>query len=99
MNMDVVDQVRKAAEKGEDLGWLFDLSLPVLGGIVGTQIVHEMGHAIIALKDGIKIGPPTLIPSTLLGLSGAITPIKLPPKNLKSLFDFAIAGPLFDITT
>lgn len=54
MNMDVVDQVRKAAEKGEDLGWLFDLSLPVLGGIVGTQIVHEMGHAIIALKDGVS---------------------------------------------
>jgi membrane-associated protease RseP (regulator of RpoE activity) len=32
-------------------------------------------------------------------LTGAITPIKSPPKNFKSLFDFSIAGPLFGLIT
>lgn len=35
-----------------------------------------------------------MIPSIQLGLTGTITPIRSPPKNFKSLFDFAVAGPL-----
>ena len=55
MNMDVVDQVSKAAENGDDLGWLYDLSLPVVQSILGIQLAHEAGHAIVALKDGVSI--------------------------------------------
>ena len=40
------------------------------------------------------IGLPNIIPSINLGLTGTITPLKSPPSNLKSLFDFGIAGPL-----
>jgi hypothetical protein len=35
-----------------------------------------------------------LIPSITTGLTGAITPLKSPPPNLRSLFDFGVAGPL-----
>jgi membrane-associated protease RseP (regulator of RpoE activity) len=34
------------------------------------------------------------VPSLQLGLQGCITPIKSPPPNLNSLFDFALSGPL-----
>lgn len=45
----------------------------------------------------IDIGLPTLVPGIQFGLSGSITPIKSSPKNIKALFDFSIAGPLFGI--
>eukprot|EP00956_Cyclotella_meneghiniana_P033017 scaffold92765_cov67-Cyclotella_meneghiniana.AAC.4 len=99
MNMDVVDQISKAAQNGEGFNWLIDLSMPIAAGVLCTQLAHEVGHEIVALKDGIKIGTPTLIPSFSLGLTGAITPIKSPPKNIKSLFDFAMAGPACGIVT
>lgn len=35
-----------------------------------------------------------MIPSITLGVTGTIAPLESPPKNFKSLFDFAIAGPL-----
>lgn len=44
-----------------------------------------------------KVGPPSIIPSFQLGITGTITPLESPPKNLKSLFDFALAGPLMGI--
>jgi len=44
-----------------------------------------------------KIGFPSPIPSIQLGLLGAITPFKSPPPSLKSMFDFAVAGPLIGI--
>lgn len=37
---------------------------------------------------------PNVIPSIVTGLTGAITPLRSPPPSSKSLFDFAIAGPL-----
>jgi hypothetical protein len=55
MNTDVVDQVAKAAETGEDLTWLYDLSLPIVGGMLGIQTMHELGHGIVALKDGVRM--------------------------------------------
>lgn len=39
-----------------------------------------------------------MVPGIQFGLNGAITPIEAPPKNIKSLFDFALAGPLLGIT-
>ena len=97
--------------------------------ILGIQMIHELGHRIIAFRDKVKdklemnfvtvifsnkafhqelikyisiflstlqieIGLPTAIPSINTGFMGCITPIKTSPKNLNSLFDFAIAGPL-----
>ena len=93
-NDDVVQRL-DASDSG--LNWLYDLSLPLAFSILFTQILHEAAHLIIAVKDNIGIGLPTLVPGLQFGLTGAITPITSPPKNIKSLFDFAIAGPLFGI--
>eukprot|EP00549_Striatella_unipunctata_P025859 CAMPEP_0118705196 /NCGR_PEP_ID=MMETSP0800-20121206/19724_1 /TAXON_ID=210618 ORGANISM="Striatella unipunctata, Strain CCMP2910" /NCGR_SAMPLE_ID=MMETSP0800 /ASSEMBLY_ACC=CAM_ASM_000638 /LENGTH=222 /DNA_ID=CAMNT_0006607305 /DNA_START=1 /DNA_END=669 /DNA_ORIENTATION=- len=41
-----------------------------------------------------EIAFPTLLPSPFLGITGAITGLKKPPKTNTELFDFAIAGPL-----
>ena len=95
-NQDIVDRISATSDL-TDLDWLYELSLPLALSVLGIQICHEFGHLIVALKDGINIGLPTFVPSLQFGLTGAITPIKSPPKNMKSLFDFAIAGPLFGI--
>ena len=34
------------------------------------------------------------MPSLSFGMMGAITPLRSPPPNYKSLFDFSVAGPL-----
>lgn len=52
----------------------------------------SLHHFYILLK--FEIGFPNLIPAIQIGLQGAITPFKSPPPNLRSLFDFSIAGPL-----
>ena len=59
---------------------------------------HELGHLIVAVKEDINNGLPTLIPGVQFGLTGAVTAIKSSPKNIKSLFDFAIAGPLLGLS-
>ena len=41
-----------------------------------------------------EIGFPTIVPSITTGLTGTITPLRSPPPNSKSMFDFAMAGPL-----
>jgi len=61
------------------------------------SVVHEIMHWIAAIKNQFKIGLPTIVPSLQVGLSGFITPLKTPPKNLNALFDFAVAGPLAGI--
>lgn len=45
-------------------------------------------------RQQFKTGAPTIVPNFQVGLTGCITPLKTPPPNLKSLFDFAISGPL-----
>lgn len=78
----------------ETLYWSEEMVAPLLFAVIGTQIAHEFAHQLVGLKDKFKVGSPTIIPSPQLGLLGCITPLKSSPKNLNSLFDFAIVGPL-----
>ena len=97
-NEEVLDRVSAITESGDgNFEWLYDLSLPLAFSVLATQIAHEAGHLLIAFKDGIEIGMPTIVPGFQFGITGALTPIKSSPKNIKSLFDFAIAGPLFGL--
>jgi len=59
-NEDVVGRVD--ASDGS-LDFLYDLSLPLAFAVLGTQLIHEFGHLVVALKDDILIGLPTLVPS------------------------------------
>jgi hypothetical protein len=83
----------------EDLEWLVDTATPVFGSLMGIYASHEVGHVIIALRDNFKIGFGTPIASIQTGFFGSITPLRSPPPSMKSLFDFAMAGPLFGFVT
>ena len=96
LNQDVMDRI-SAASDATDLGSLYDLTLPLALSVLAIQIIHEFGHLIMAVKNGIDIGLPTLVPGFQFGLTGGITPIRSSPKNIKDLFDFSIAGPLFGL--
>ena len=54
MNVEVLDRATKAAEAGSDLSWLYALSFPIAWSILTTQMAHEAGHLIVALKDDVS---------------------------------------------
>lgn len=54
----------------------------------------ELVHLIHLPFLQFAVGLPTFVPSIQLGAFSTITPLKSPPPSLRSLFDFAIAGPL-----
>eukprot|EP00551_Chaetoceros_affinis_P010571 CAMPEP_0203669702 /NCGR_PEP_ID=MMETSP0090-20130426/5997_1 /ASSEMBLY_ACC=CAM_ASM_001088 /TAXON_ID=426623 /ORGANISM="Chaetoceros affinis, Strain CCMP159" /LENGTH=895 /DNA_ID=CAMNT_0050534435 /DNA_START=443 /DNA_END=3130 /DNA_ORIENTATION=+ len=78
----------------QDPLWLEEMASPLIISILMTQVAHEAAHQVVAFKDKFKTGAPTIVPSIQLGLTGCITPLKTPPPNFNSLFDFAISGPL-----
>lgn len=91
----LVDRLDAEVQAGAgDLSWIQDIAAPIFFASCVTQLVHEASHQAVALKDKFKTGLPTILPSLQTGLSGAITPLKTSPPNLKSLFDFSMAGPL-----
>lgn len=95
MNNAAFNQVQAAADAGvADFSWLGDMVLPTFVSMVGISVVHEAAHRVIAWKDNFEVGLPNFVPSIQLGVTGAITPFKSPPKNFNSLFDFSLAGPL-----
>lgn len=63
------------------------------------QIMHELGHFLVALRDKIKTAPPTLLPFWFLPYLGAKTEIKTSPRDMTSLFDFAFMGPFLGLFT
>lgn len=98
MNGDMMDRVQQGLNSGNvDVSWFFDAFFTTFVSMLAIQLVHEVAHRIVAWKDKFDIGFPNLIPSISLGLTGSITPLKSPPKNWNSMFDFAVAGPLAGI--
>eukprot|EP00557_Chaetoceros_sp_GSL56_P003532 CAMPEP_0176489474 /NCGR_PEP_ID=MMETSP0200_2-20121128/7308_1 /TAXON_ID=947934 /ORGANISM="Chaetoceros sp., Strain GSL56" /LENGTH=850 /DNA_ID=CAMNT_0017886619 /DNA_START=116 /DNA_END=2668 /DNA_ORIENTATION=+ len=83
-----------ATDMKMDIDLLESMASPLVFSVLGTQLAHEAMHQLVALKDKFKAGGPTIVPSLQLGSFGCITPIKSPPPNSNSLFDFAISGPL-----
>jgi len=77
-----------------DAAAFFESMGPIVLASLAIQLAHEAGHRVVALRDKFDVGVPNLIPSYQLGLTGTITPLKSPPPTLKSMFDFALAGPL-----
>ncbi|MEM3727709.1 MAG: site-2 protease family protein [Candidatus Bathyarchaeia archaeon] len=79
---------------------------PVFGGITFTTAilailgVHEMGHKLIANKNGIEATPPYFIPGPPpivgggIGTFGAVIVQKSLPPNRDALFDIGVSGPI-----
>lgn len=81
------------------LNWFNGLLIQVLFPIAVIQILHELGHLLIAWKENIKTTTPTLLPFWILPFMGAQTQLKTSPKNLTTLFDFAFLGPFMGIVS
>ena len=69
------------------------LVLPVVGGVIALQAVHDIGHVIAAKIHDVKLSLPLAVPSVQLGLFGTVTRFLTFPKSRKAIFDVAIAGP------
>jgi hypothetical protein len=81
-----------------DLAWLTDLSVPLFATFIGIQLLHELGHLLVAGSNRIQTGSPTFVPSLLTGVTSTVTTFKTPPLNKAAMFDYSVAGPLFGLT-
>lgn len=51
-----VDEQMAIAEANmiPDLAWLTDLSVPLFGTFLGIQLIHELGHLVVAGRNGVR---------------------------------------------
>jgi len=71
--------------------------LPVVGGILGLSALHELSHFVAGAARGVKLGIPFALPSLQTGTYGSITKFLSFPKDRKTQFDVAAAGPLMGL--
>jgi len=83
------------------LGWIAErparvlLGLPFALTLMGILLAHELGHFLLAEKNGVYATLPYFIPApTFIGTFGAVIRIKSPIRSRKVLFDIGIAGPI-----
>ena len=83
------------------LGWIAEhparvlLGLPFSLTLMGILLAHELGHFLLAEKNGVYATLPYFLPApTFIGTFGAVIRIKSPIRSRKVLFDIGIAGPI-----
>ena len=83
------------------LGWILQHPARILLGapfsltLMGILLAHELGHFLIAERNGVNATLPYFIPApTFIGTFGAVIRIKSPIRSRKVLFDIGIAGPI-----
>ncbi|KAG9136751.1 hypothetical protein Leryth_004511 [Lithospermum erythrorhizon] len=70
-----------------------DSALPLAYGVLGVQMIHEIGHFLAAFPRKVKLSIPFLIPNITLGTFGAITQFKSILPDRKAEVDISLAGP------
>ncbi|PDW03181.1 peptidase M50 [Candidatus Viridilinea mediisalina] len=77
-------------------GWNIGKGIAFSAAILGILLAHELGHYIVARREGVAVSYPFFIPMPLflLGTMGAFISIKEPVPNRRALLAIAIAGPL-----
>ncbi len=83
------------------LGWIAEhpgrilLGVPFSFTLMGILLAHELGHFLLAERNGVYATLPYFIPApTFIGTFGAVIRIKSPIWSRKVLFDIGIAGPI-----
>ncbi|VFQ92754.1 unnamed protein product [Cuscuta campestris] len=71
-----------------------DSALPLAYGVLGVQLLHEVGHLLVAFPRKVKLSIPYFIPNITLGSFGAITQFKSILPDRKAKVDISVAGPL-----
>lgn len=69
-------------------------TLPIMIGVFGINVIHELSHYLAAKATKTEIGLPVPLPSLQIGSFGAITPFRSFPKNRDAMFDVAMSGPI-----
>ena len=92
------EQAAAGVANAYDLAWFNELLVPMLVTLGLAQGLHEAGHLVMAWSKGIKMTPPTILPSQALPYLSFQNRIKTSPKNYTELFDLAFAGPVTGLT-
>ncbi|GMU22700.1 MAG: hypothetical protein AMXMBFR13_27850 [Phycisphaerae bacterium] len=87
-----------AAHQGVDIlrqPGRFAVGLPYALGLLAILGTHELGHYFMARRRGMRVTPPYFIPLPFaLGTFGAFIEMRTVPRDRRTLFDVAVAGPL-----
>lgn len=71
------------------------MGIPFSLTLLGILLAHEMGHFVVAERNGVYATLPYFVPApTLIGTFGALIRIKSAIPSRKALFDIGIAGPI-----
>ena len=104
-NEAVMQRLKEASEQATsgivgayDLTWFNELLVPMLVTLGLAQGLHEAGHLVMSWSKGIKMTPPTILPSQALPYLSFQNRIKTSPKDYTDLYDFAFAGPVTGLT-
>jgi membrane-associated protease RseP (regulator of RpoE activity) len=76
--------------------WSWSDGIAFSAALLGILLAHELGHYIVARREGVAVSYPFFIPMPifLLGTMGAFISIKEPVPNRRALLAIGIAGPL-----
>lgn len=101
----VMQRLKEASEQATagiagayDLAWFNELLVPMLVTLGLAQGLHEAGHLVVAWSKGIKMTPPTILPSQALPYLSFQNRLKTSPKDYTALFDLAFAGPALGLS-
>lgn len=72
---------------------IFRQCLPFSVGILSFMTLYELARAVVARRNGVRIGLPIPIPSFQIGTYGFRTQFLSFPKSRKVLLDIALSGP------
>jgi uncharacterized protein YaaR (DUF327 family) len=95
---DASEQATAGIAGAYDLAWFNELLVPMLVTLGLAQGLHEAGHLVVAWSKGIKMTPPTILPSQALPYLSFQNRLKTSPKDYTALFDFAFAGPALGLS-
>lgn len=86
------EMVQKALAAGDPA--ITNQAIALCASVLALQFIHEAAHFLAAQANGLRTAFPVFLPSVEIGSFGCITRLLTFPKDRKSLFDFAISGPL-----
>jgi membrane-associated protease RseP (regulator of RpoE activity) len=72
--------------------------IPFALALMGILLAHELGHYLVARKNGVNVTLPYFIPApSFIGTFGAFIQMRSPARDRRMLMDIGAAGPLVGV--
>jgi membrane-associated protease RseP (regulator of RpoE activity) len=72
--------------------------IPFALALMGILLAHELGHYLVARKNGVNVTLPYFIPApSFIGTFGAFIKMRSPARDRRMLMDIGAAGPLVGV--